>query len=392
MPDRAAPARPDSPRPRQYGRPDALAAPAVPRRRVLLGGVLAAVASPLFTAGCGRAEPTGGADGRTVTDLAGEDVALSGPVERVVTIPLPAASMVVAVNGGPDVLVGMNSASRTAIEDSYLGEVYPELLDVSTDVAGAEFAPNIESVMALEPDVVIQWGDRGPGLVDPLRDTGIPVAQLTYGTQEDLEGAITLYGELLGKEERSGQMVDTMHERLRRLGEELPEPGERPSVLYVRGADDSLEAGAGASYNHFVIDLVGGRNPAADLDTEWATIDVEQLLEWDPDILLVGNFGPATPDAVYDDPALASLSAVRERRVYKVPLGGYRWDPPSQESPLMWSWLAGLVHDSGAPGLRQEVVDTYAFLYGAEPTDAQLDTILNAEANSGSRGYDEFGR
>lgn len=25
--------------------------------------------------------------------------------------------------------------------------------------------------------------------------------------------------------------------------------------------------------------------------------------------------------------------AVKSKRVYKVPLGGYRWDPPSQESP-----------------------------------------------------------
>ncbi|GAA1979414.1 ABC transporter substrate-binding protein [Nocardiopsis rhodophaea] len=365
--------------------------PDVPRR-TLLGGALAAAALPLLATGCGRAGPEGKEGSRTVTDLAGDKVTLSGPVRRVVTIPLPAASMVVAVNGGPEVLVGMNAASRTAIEDSYLGEVYPELLDVSTDVAGAEFAPNVESVLALEPDAVIQWGDRGADLVDPLRDTGLPVAQLTYGTQEDLEGAITLYGELLDKQDRAETMVGRMHERLERLRAELPaSDDDRPSVLYLRGAEDSLEVGAGASYNHFVIDLAGGRNPAAGLDNERATIDVEQLLEWDPDIILIGNFGPATPKTMYDDPKLAGLSAVRDRRVYKVPLGGYRWDPPSQESPLMWRWVAGLVHETGAPGLRKDVVETYGFLYGGEPSDAQLDTILNVVPNSASRGYDAFG-
>ncbi|ASU81428.1 hypothetical protein CDO52_00330 [Nocardiopsis gilva YIM 90087] len=384
-------AAPPSIVPHGRNRVDEPSLPAVPRRR-LLGGALAAAVLPLVTAGCGRTGTSEDAGGRTVTDLAGEKVALSGPVKRVVTIPLPAASMVVAVNGGPDVLVGMNAASRTAIEDSYLGEVYPELLKVATDVAGAEFAPNIESVLALEPDVVIQWGDRGAGLVDPLRDTGLPVAQLTYGTQEDLEGAITLYGELLEKQDRADKLIGRMHERLKRLRAELPESDDdRPSVLYLRGAEDSLEVGAGASYNHFVIDLVGGRNPAADLDNERATIDVEQLLEWDPEIILIGNFGPATPKSMYDDPKLAGLRAVRDRRVYKVPLGGYRWDPPSQESPLMWAWVAGLVHETGAPGLREDVVDTYGFLYGGEPSDAQLDTILNVKLNSVSRGYDAFG-
>ncbi|MGW0734380.1 ABC transporter substrate-binding protein [Streptomyces sp. NPDC002851] len=369
--------------------------PDVSRRR-LLGGALTAVALPLLGTACGRAGTASRGDGLTVTDLTGKSVELPHPARRVVTIPLPAASMVVAVNGGPEVLVGMNAASRTAVAGSFLGSAYPELLKVPTDVAGAEFAPNVESVLNLSPDVVIQWGDRGPGIVEPLRQAGLTVARLTYGTQKDLEGAIALYGALLGKRKRAERMVAGMRERMRKLRSELRTPGagarSAPSVLYLRGATESLQVGGGASYNHYVTELVGARNPAAGIDSEQAAIDTEQLLKWDPDIVLLGNFGPAAPKDLYGDPALASLRAVRERRIYKVPLGGYRWDPPSQESPLMWQWLAGLVHGTGAPGLRAEVVRQYAFLYGAEPTDAQLDGILRTKANSGSRDYDDFGR
>lgn len=362
-------------------------------RRRLLGGALAAAALPLLGTACGRTGQEKSGKGLTVTDLTGKNLELPGPARRVVTIPLPAASMVVAVNGGPDVLAGMNAASLTAIKGSFLGEAYPELLKVPTDVAGAEFAPNVESVLARRPDVVIQWGDRGPGIVDPLRKAGLKVAQLTYGTQADLEGAIAMYGRLLGKRDRADRIADGMRRRLKKLRTEIPgRAGPPPSVLYLRGAADGLRVGGGDSYNHFVTELVGGRNPAAEIKAEQATIDVEQLLKWDPDIILLGNFGPATPQDMYDDPALASLRAVRERRIYKVPLGGYRWDPPSQESPLMWQWLAGLVHGTGGAGLRAEVVREYAFLYGAEPTDTQLDTILKLSANSGSRDYDDFGR
>lgn len=366
--------------------------PGVSRRR-LLAGALTATALALVSTACGPADSASTDGGLTVRDLTGETVELAGPARRVVTIPLPAASMMVAVNGGPDVLAGMNSASRTAIEGTFLGETYPELLKVPTDVAGAEFAPNVESVLALNPDVVIQWGDLGPGIVAPLRNAGLPVAQLTYGTQKDLEGAITLYGELLGKRQRAEQIVNGMRASMRRLRAEVPEAGDdAPSVLYLRGADNELVAAGGASYNHYVTELVGARNPAAGVNDVNATINTEQLLKWDPDIILLGNFGPTTPADLYRDPALSSLRAVKDRRIYKVPLGGYRWDPPSQESPLMWQWLAGLVHDTGAPGLRDEVARQYAYLYGAEPTDAQLDTILQTKANASSRGYDDFGR
>lgn len=363
-------------------------------RRRLLGGAVAAAAVPVLGVGCRRSESARQGGGVTVADLTGATVELSHPARRVVTIPLPAAAMMVAVNGGPEVLVGMNAASRSAVEGSFLGTAFPELRHVSTEVAGAEFAPNVESVLALDPDVVIQWGDRGPGIVDPLRNAGLAVAQLSYGTQQDLEGAVVLYGTLLGKPERAATMVTWMRERMQSLRNAIPatQSGTVPSVLYLRGSADGLEAAGRASYNHYVTELVGGRNAAAEIDAQDASVDVEQLLRWNPDVILLGNFGPRVPRDFYGDPALASLRAVQDHRIYKVPLGGYRWDPPSHESPLMWQWLAGVVHGSRAPGLRADVVEQYVFWYGVEPTAAQLDQILHTADNADSRDYVDFGR
>lgn len=361
-------------------------------RRRLLGGAFAAAVLPVLASGCSGEKASSGKVTRTVTDLSGHTVKLSGAVRRVVTIPIPAASMMIAVHGGPEVLVGMNSDSMSAIKDSYLGEVYPELLSVSTDVAGSEFTPSVESILELHPDVVIQWGDRSGGIVEPLVNAGLQVAQLTYGTQKELEQAVTLYGELLGQQDRSQRIVKGMRDRLHQLRTTVPDLGKsRPSVLYLRGQSDELEVAGKASYNHSVTELAGGKNPAASLNTSTATINTEQLLRWDPDIILLGNFGSDTPSRWFSDSTLASLRAVRERRVFKVPLGGYRWDPPSQESPLMWQWLTGVVHETGAPGLRSEIVRQYQFLYDSEPSDSQLESILRVSDNAESRGYDKFG-
>lgn len=81
------------------------------------------------------------------------------------------------------------------------------------------------------------------------------------------------------------------------------------------------------------MEMVGAENPAGPSGSR-TEINAEQPLAWNPDVILLGDFDAATPADFYDDPLYASLRAVQERQVYKMPLGGYRRDPPSQESPL----------------------------------------------------------
>lgn len=358
-------------------------------RRGFLGAALGYAA--LTVAGCASETNSGGgaSAGLSAVDLAGETVALAGPARRVVTIPIPAASMIVAVNGGPEVLAGMNASAHKAIEGGFLGEAFPELLSRPADVAGEDFNPSVERILELGPDLVVQWGDRGAGIVAPLTNAGLTVAQLKYGTQEFLEQAATLYGDLLGKRDRSDRLVSWMQER-RQHHESTAAPGGR-SVLYFQAVAQGLKVAGRGQYNDFTTTLAGGVNPAAELPGQ-AGVDLEQVFAWNPDIILLGNFDPTLPEDLYRDPAWATVEAVRARRVYKVPLGGYRWDPPNQESPLMWEWLAGLVaRDEVPPTLPATIRTQYAFLYGAQPSDAQIATILQSTANRESVGYADLG-
>jgi iron complex transport system substrate-binding protein len=93
---------------------------------------------------------------------------------------------------------------------------------------------------------------------------------------------------------------------------------------------------------------------------------------------------------VYDDPVWKNIAAVRSRRVYKVPLGGYRWDPPGQESPLMWHWLSDIAFPQEQSGLRSKITDYYRMLYNYRPTNADVDRILWAEQNRQSADYQQF--
>ncbi|WP_446226170.1 ABC transporter substrate-binding protein [Nocardia sp. IBHARD005] len=321
------------------------------------------------------------------TDLVGREVRLAEPAKRVVAIPIPAASMLVAVNGGPEVLAGMNPSAKLAIEQGYLGQIFPQLKDVPSNVSTKDFAPIMENLLSVDPDLVIQWGDEGAGLVDPLLNSGLAVAQLKYGTQQYLEQAALLYGRLLGKEDRAQELVSRMQSRMAEL-QQTPAPGNRPTTVHLSGIRNGLTVAGASSYNNFVIDLAGGRNPASGMPETKAAVDLEQILAWNPEIIFIGNFDPSVPEDLYSDPKWQSVTAVREKQVYKVPLGGYRWDPPSQESPLFWQWAAGIIRTGSVPATLQATIrEHYGFLYGNQPDDAQISSILQTTANANSRAY-----
>ena len=97
---------------------------------------------------------------------------------------------------------------------------------------------------------------------------------------------------------------------------------------------------------------------------------------------------------LFRSPALSGVSAVRERRVYRLPHGGYRWDPGSHESHLTFLWAANVLHPEHARfDLRSEVRTFYTFLYGQRPDEDALDRVLALPANRDARGYAAaFGR
>jgi iron complex transport system substrate-binding protein len=75
---------------------------------------------------------------------------------------------------------------------------------------------------------------------------------------------------------------------------------------------------------------------------------MEQIMLWNPDIIYVGNFSNEMPEDFinnsFESQDWSVINAIKEKAIYKVPLGVYRWDPPSQESPLMWKWLLKKQH------------------------------------------------
>jgi iron complex transport system substrate-binding protein len=330
-----------------------------------------------------------------LTDMEGRELRLARPAERVASIPIPMASTLIALDGSTRRLVGMHPLALSAIEEGILGRIFPEAARIPANITAPNFVPNVEALAATRPDLVIQWGGRGADIVRPIENAGLTTMLILYGTEERARRYMRDVALAIGRPERIEDLVawrQAVQRRIAAVTASIPE-GRRPRVLYLQRALSGLIA-AGADpeiYNHFVIELAGGRNAAQGL-RGFTPISAEQIAAWNPDVILLNSFEEALGiEVVTRHPILSLTNAARGNRVHKLPLGGYRWDPPSQESPLSWMWLAMLLHpDRFDLDLRAEMRSAYRSLYGHDLTSAEIDEILRIPTQGHTANYALF--
>ena len=335
------------------------------------------------------------ADQISIVDQRDRTVTLDGEAKRVVTIPIPAASMFMAVDGGTDRLVGMHQLSKTAIKGRILQRFYPDAMAIPSNITGKgfSFVPNVEELLALEPDLVFQWGHLNDDIIDPLVNAGLNVALIKIGPEKFTRKWLNMMGAVTGKPEKAKAMIKWRDDVMGELKSATADIAgdQRPRTLYFMNYLSKLRVAGGPSYNNFYINLAGGKNPAKELGM-FTEVGIEQIIAWDPEVILLNGFeAKLSPQDVYNNPLLADVSAIKNRRVYKMPLGGYRWDPPNQESPLTWLWLSMILHPEKFNwDMNARIKSNYQFMYGQDVSIDDIKNILRFDMNADAAHYDMF--
>lgn len=330
-----------------------------------------------------------------VEDFRGKIVELPAPAERIVVIPLPLPSVIMALDGSAKRLIGIQPSARKSIEDGFLKRVFPEALNIPKEIVrGGQFTPNIETILGLKPDLIVQW-HQPPELVANLESAGLTAVALYNDppTQLLLERNLTIIGEAIGRGDRVRALLGMHHAaqtKISAVTQSIPDH-DRPRALYFREYGANLQVSGSENYRNYWITLAGGRNAGATLKGTNLSVNKEQIVLWNPEVIFLGAFDDSTPQMVVSAPELAGVDAVRNRRVYKVPHGGYRWDPGSHESFLTWQWAAMLLQPAKFNiDLRSEMRSSYEFFYNHKLDDTEIDQILQMELNRDSAGYERF--
>lgn len=315
-----------------------------------------------------------------IEDQLGKEIVLDGIPDRVATTVMPFPYIFYAVVGNTDHLVGCNPSSIIAYEDSTLKYMYPELADANTDFVDTSFVVNVEELLKLEPDVVFQWNYMGDE-IEKMEAVGIKVVALQYGSLEDLETWIRIIGKMYDKEERAEDLISYFHDSVGEVTDKIDTltPEDYKNILMM---SDNLKV-TGKGFSKYYVEKSGAVNLAGDLSGEELNVNMEQIYQWNPDIIYIGNFTSLQPSDIVNHKLEGQdwsvLDAVSKKQVYKIPIGGYRWDPPGVETPLMVKWMAKIQHPQlfEDMDMRREVSDFYKKVYGFELTDAMLDEVLN---------------
>ncbi|WP_027625958.1 ABC transporter substrate-binding protein [Clostridium lundense] len=282
---------------------------------------------------------------RTVTDTVGNKVTIAENINKIAVTPIPWSSIIYAVDGTGDKIIGMNASAKKSYEKSILKSLAPEIEKASTKFIDNNFTVNIEEALKAKPDLFIQW-DNQEKSIKQLTEAGIPTIALKYGTQEDLENGIKLIGQVLKKEDRANKLIGYHKDNLKYFESKQTElkDKKKPRVLYLR--DDQLKVAGNKSYNNSMIHKTGGVNVAKDVPGQWSNVNMEQVMKWNPEIIYVSNFSDIQPCDLINNKIKgqdwSKIDAVKNKKVYKTPIGIYRWDAPCVESYLMFKWMGSI--------------------------------------------------
>jgi iron complex transport system substrate-binding protein len=338
----------------------------IPSRRVVAGGLAAALGGLRTYA----------AD-RVAEDAAGRPFARLAKVERVFPAGPPAAILLYTL--APDLLLGWPRANRAEEREFLLPDVggRPEI----GRITGRGNSANLEAVLAARPDLIIDVGSTGPTYVSLAErvqsQTGIPYALLDGTLARTAETYRTL-GRLLGRERDAEQKAAYAEALLTRIAQRVAEvPADRrPRVYYARGPR-GLETGRGGSINVESLDMLGAVNVAGETGGGLATVSLEQVLGWDPEVIVTidRNFAAS----VRQDPAWASVRAVRDGRVHLSPKLPFGWVdfPPSVNRLVGLTWLGKILYPALFPeDLAAETRAFYRLFYHVTPTDEAIARVL----------------
>lgn len=320
----------------------------------------------------------------TITDMSGATVVVPVNVARIAE-QFPAHTVTDILLGAGDRLVAIPQNVKTI---PLLREVYPRIASVP-ELFRSGGAVNMEDLLTCHPDVVSVAG-RGVAR-QRFQVAGIAAVNMIFSDFDELRQSIRLAASLYGgpAKDRAADYLayfDAKYRLIKTRLARLP-AAQRPSVVHIAEYPPLLIDGRASLIDEW-IRLAGGTNAAHDIKGNHASITMEQLLRWNPDVVIIeapgGDRGLAAGPgrsvvaALSRQPGWSDLKAVRTGRVYLNPQGMYPWERYGPEEALQIQWAAKTLHPDlfRDIDMRAEARSFYLRFFHHSLTDAELDRIF----------------
>ena len=332
-----------------------------------------------------------------IVDHLGYEVEVPYEVNRIAVgniLPLP--SVLTVFFDSAEKIVGMSPNSMNAAQKGLLGELYPEVLSAETGYMNGVDV-NLEELMKLNPDIVFYSASQ-PDQGEQLRNAGfaavaISVNKWDYDAMETLNQWIGLLSEIFPDNDKtetvanySKKIYEMVQERVASIPEE-----ERERVFFLfKYSDTEMQTSGQNFFGQFWAEAIGAVNTAEEIETDnQVTVNMEQVYAWNPSTIFITNFTTAQPEDLYTNAVgnydWSAIDAVKNEKVYKMPLGMYRSYTPGADTPVTLLWFAKTTYPElfADIDMVEETKNYYKEVFGVELSDAQAASIFAPDAAAG---------
>lgn len=237
---------------------------------------------------------------RTVADDLGRPVTVPAKIMRIVSLAPNLTEMIFAVGAG-DRLVGVTTFCN-----------FPEQANSIAKI-GDTMTPNMESIVALRPDVVfVSTASQIETFTKTLSDNGIAVYVTNPITIEDVLKNLKQLGELFRTEPVADALVSDLKQRINRVSDRVG-LDERTRV-FVQISREPLFTIGKESFLNAVLVKAGGVSVTADVETAFPKLSKETALALRPDVIILSE----SDDNLEPNEVFRNSPAVKNGRVYMV--------------------------------------------------------------------------
>jgi len=239
----------------------------------------------------------------TIIDDTGREVNFKGDAEKIVSLS-PANTEILYALGLDDKIVGVTEYCN-----------YPEAA-LEKEKVGGYSTVDIERVIELEADVV--FGEAGQEeFAQQLTDAGIPVVLFKATTIDVIMDDIEMVGQITGKEEEATSLIADLESRIEAITAVTSGIDDKPKVFYMLWNEPLMSAGPNTFIDEVIV-AAGGVNIAEGTGTAWPVVELEWLINNDPDVIILGPHGSsgASKEDLMSDPNFSTISAVQNGQVY----------------------------------------------------------------------------
>ncbi|MFV0431091.1 MAG: ABC transporter substrate-binding protein [Alphaproteobacteria bacterium] len=327
-----------------------------------------------------------GSDTKKIIDDLGLEVEVPNNPQRIVIADLPPlVHAYYVVNSGIEGLVG--APQNNALTDTILPIVYPEVKNLSTGFrSGGEL--NIEALLALEPDLIFYRSDNQQ-TGEIIRSAGVPaVAFQTFNahggnTVAAVASWLKTLGEILNKQETTHRLIANAYENMGIVQSKMWNIAEEDKVrmIYFNGLstdENGLKVSGSGLFGKFWAEIAKANDVASQDIKGVKPISIEQLYKYNPEVIFL-TFSKSKPENLYNNPLLADIDAIKNKRVYTAPMGMFSWYGPSTDVALSFLWHAKMLYPKQFSDIDiiAQTKKHYKEYYGYELLDADIEFLFS---------------